>query len=99
MKKIVDVGGAFGELLANLSKAFDCILYDIIMGKIRSILFTCKRIKNLFTTICQIENKESKLMMHIVCRNIYFVVSRRELYSLLRDLVYTYVTYSTFCKT
>ena len=32
-KRIVDYGGVFGTLLADLSKAFDCILYDLIIAK------------------------------------------------------------------
>ena len=32
MEKIVDYGGVFGALLTDLSKAFDCILHDLIIA-------------------------------------------------------------------
>ena len=38
-KKIVDNGGVFGALLTDLSKAFDCILQDLIIAKLEAYGF------------------------------------------------------------
>ena len=38
-KKVVDNGGVFGALLTDLSKAFDCIPYDLIIIKLEAYGF------------------------------------------------------------
>ena len=38
-KKIVDNGGVFGAVLTDLSKDFDCILYDLIIAKLEAYGF------------------------------------------------------------
>ena len=38
-KKNVDNGGVFGALLTDLSKAFDCILHDLIIAKLETYGF------------------------------------------------------------
>ena len=38
-EKIVDCGGVFGALIAELSEAFDCIPYDLIIAKLEAYGF------------------------------------------------------------
>ena len=38
-KKVLDNEGAFGALLTDLSKAFDCILHDLIIAKLEAYGF------------------------------------------------------------
>ena len=38
-KKRVDSGGAFGALISNLSKAFDCLSDKLLIGKLDAYSF------------------------------------------------------------
>ena len=56
MEKVVDNGVAFGALLTDLSKAFDCIPHDLIIAKLEEYGFQIDALRLM--TICQTENKE-----------------------------------------
>ena len=38
-RKILDKGGTFGALLTDLSKAFDCMTYDLLIAKLHALNF------------------------------------------------------------
>ena len=46
--KSVDQGRMFGALLTDLSKAFDCLLYDIIITKLNAYRFDMKRLNFIY---------------------------------------------------
>ena len=98
MEKIVDTVGVFGALLTDLSKAFDFILHDLIIAKLEAYGFHIDALKQ-FTTICQIESRELKLIIHIARGRIYFMVSHGDPYSVLYYSICISVTYSIFWKT
>ena len=54
-KKSVDNGGAFGALLTDLSKAFDCLPHELLIARLDAYGFDKSSLK-LITS--QIEKKE-----------------------------------------
>ena len=44
-KKSVDNGGAFGALFTDLSKAFDCLSYELLIAKLKAYGFDKNALK------------------------------------------------------
>ena len=64
MKKTVDNGVVFEALLTDLSKAFDCILHDLIIAKLETYGFHIDALK-LIQDYLSNRKQRVKVMMHI----------------------------------
>ena len=47
-KKTIDKGGTFGALLKDLSKAFDCMTYDLLIAKLHALNFDMNALNLIF---------------------------------------------------
>ena len=64
-KRSVDIGKAFGALLTDVSKAFECFDYELLIAKLNAYGFSLPVLR-LFMVICHIENRKQWLIIHIV---------------------------------
>ena len=68
----VDQGRVFGALLTDLSKAFDCLLHDIIIAKLNAYGFDMKAL-NLFTIISNPKQRTKLANAYSSWQNILFI--------------------------
>ena len=71
-KESVDSGGAFGALLTDLSKAFDCLPHDLLIAKLNAYGFDKKALK----------------LIHIYLSSRKHRVKVNDLYSSWREILY-----------
>ena len=48
MEKSIDNGGAFGALITDLSKAFDCLSHELLIAKLEAYGFDEKSLKLIY---------------------------------------------------
>ena len=77
-KKNVDKGEKCGALFVDLSKAFDCLLHDLLLAKLNA----CGLIENLFYSFQVLQatgNKEQRLIHLLANGNISLLAYLRDL--------------------
>ena len=47
-KKILDMGGTFGAVLTDFSKAFDCMTHDLLIAKLHALNFDVNALNLIF---------------------------------------------------
>ena len=56
-RESIDLGGNFGALLTDLSKAFDCLSHDLCLAKLRANELDMPSLKLLFSYLIKSQNK------------------------------------------
>ena len=70
-KNSVDKGKSFGALLADLSKAFDCLDHELLTAKLNAYGFTLPALRLIHDYLSN-KNKEQRLMIIIVFGQKYY---------------------------
>ena len=65
-KKVVDNGGAFGALLTDLFKAFDCIPHDLIIAKLEAYDFQIDALRLVYDYLSN-RKQQVKLNETFIC--------------------------------
>ena len=65
-KKAIDTKKAFGALLTDLSKAFDCLPHLCIIAKLDAYVFIGLPALNLILNYSETENKELRQMISVI---------------------------------
>ena len=71
-KNAVDKGKVFGALLSDLSKAFDCLLHELIITKLNVYGFNLPALKLMHSYFSH-RKQRTKVTMHIVHGKKYFL--------------------------
>ena len=91
-RESLDEGSAYGTLLTDLSKAFNCLPHEMIIAKLYAYGVDMPSLK-LINSIYLKEGKELKLMMFIAHGMKYFLGSLRALFLVHYYSMYLYVTF------
>ena len=91
-RESLDEGSAYGALLTDLSKAFNCLPHEMIIAKLYAYGVDMPSLK-LINSIYLKEGKELKLMMFIAHGMKYFLGSLRALFLVHYYSMYLYVTF------
>ena len=59
-KESLDQGGHYGALLTDLSKAFDCIMHDLLIAKLQAYGFDNDSLNFICNYLLGYEQNESK---------------------------------------
>ena len=92
-RNILDKVGTFGTLLTDLSKAFDCMTHDLLIGELNFDMNAVNLIFDYLTGRNQIVKINSSFSSHIW---IYFKASRKDQfldqhYSIYFSVIYYYL--------
>ena len=77
-KNAIDKGKVFGVLLTDLSKAFDCLLNELIIAKLNAYGFNLPTLKLMHSY--RFHRNQPTKVNHIAHRRKYFLVFHKALY-------------------
>ena len=97
-KSSVDKGKAFGVVLTDLSKAFDCLSHELIIAKLNEYGFSLSALKLMQSYLSERKQRIKINQTYIVLARIYFLGCLRDLYLVRFYLTLFLVICFLLCK-
>ena len=92
-KKIVGDGGVLRALLTDLSKAFDCILHDLIISKLEVYGFDIEALKSIHDYLA---NRKQSFKLNVVSATFMLVCKRGKMFFISLQKLFSFSGKSNF---